>query len=79
MSNKLYTKEMFLQAAEKCEVSMIDAKHIITYIDMYVTPIELPTDDEIYDQADINSVSLIYEEGYKAGAKWMRKKIGGSK
>ena len=43
---KLYTKEMFLIAAEKCEVSMIDAKHIMQYIDEYVTPIELPTDDK---------------------------------
>lgn len=44
---KLYTKEMFLIAAEKCEVSMIDARHIIKYIDEYVTPIELPSDEEI--------------------------------
>jgi len=44
---KLYTKEMFLIAAEKCEVSMIDAKHIMQYIDEYVTPIELPTDEEV--------------------------------
>lgn len=51
MSNKLYTKEMFLQAAEKCEISMIDAKHIIKYIDEYVTPIELPTDEEIEEIA----------------------------
>jgi len=43
--SKLYTKEMFLIAAEKCEVSMIDAKHIMQYIDEYVTPIELPTDE----------------------------------
>ena len=44
---KLYTKEMFLIAAEKCEVSMIDARHIMKYIDEYVTPIELPSDEEI--------------------------------
>jgi hypothetical protein len=44
---KIYTKEMFLIAAEKCEVSMIDAKHIMKYIDEYVTPIELPSDEEI--------------------------------
>ena len=35
---KLYTKEMFLTAAEKCEVSMTDAKHIMQYIDEYVNP-----------------------------------------
>jgi len=47
---KLYTKEMFLIAAEKCEVSMIDAKHIMQYIDEYVTPIELPSDEEIEEK-----------------------------
>ena len=44
---KLYTKEMFLIAAEKCEVSMIDAEHIMKYIDEHVTPIELPSDEEL--------------------------------
>ena len=44
---KLYTKEMFLIAAEKCGVSWIGAEHIMQYIDEYVTPIELPTEDEI--------------------------------
>ena len=47
MAQKLYTKEMFLIAAEKCEVSMIDANHIMKYIDEYVTPIELPSDEDI--------------------------------
>lgn len=42
---------MFLQAAEKCEVSMIDAEHIMKYIDEYVTPIELPSDEEIEKRA----------------------------
>lgn len=40
---KLYTKDQFLIAAEKCEVSMIDARHIMRYIDEYVTPIKLST------------------------------------
>jgi hypothetical protein len=46
---KLYTKEMFLIAAEKCEVSMIDAKHIMKYIDEYVASIELPSDEESFE------------------------------
>lgn len=50
---KLYTKEMFLIAAEKCEVSMIDAKHIMKYIDEYVRPIELPIDEEINVESEI--------------------------
>jgi hypothetical protein len=72
---KLYTKEMFLIAAEKCEVSMIDAEHIMKYIDEYVTPIELPSDKEIETQAS-NFVkkyrATTYEKSaYVIGAKWM--------
>ena len=70
---KLYTKEMFLVAAEKCEVSMIDAEHIMKYIDDYVTPIELPSDEEIEKIAEKTlSVNLI---GFITGAKWMKKQI----
>lgn len=81
---KLYTKEMFLIAAEKCEVSMIDAKHIMQYIDEYVTPIELPSEEEI--DAFINKNFISHGEDnwqrkyFKAGAKWIKDKIqGGNK
>ena len=71
---KLYTKEMFLQAAEKCEVSMIDAKHIMKYIDEYVTPIELPSDEEIQKEGEWldNSLERI---NFREGAKWMKQQI----
>lgn len=72
---KLYTKEMFLKAAEKCEVSMIDAKHIVKYIDEYVTPIELPTDEEINNEADSFLALESYNQTFKRGANWMRDKI----
>jgi len=81
---KLYTKEMFLIAAEKCEVSMIDANHIMQYIDEYVTPIELPTDEDIETFA--LSVSPEPQKNHKTwiaykasivGAQWMRDKIKG--
>lgn len=85
---RLYTKEMFLIAAEKCEVSMIDAKHIMQYIDEYVTPIELPTDEEVegvakvkidlssdcFGQYDFTSGK---QDGFIDGAIWMRDKIKG--
>ena len=84
---KLYTKEMFLIAAEKCEVSMIDAKHIIKYIDEYVTPIELPTDEEsaiialkIADALKdklTSSQEAFFLSGFQTYAKWMRDKIKG--
>ena len=80
---KLYTKEMFLIAAEKCEVSMIDAKHIMQYIDEYTNPIELPSDEEIFKQS-IKEMEEWYGSDCKEeidshfrGAKWMRDKIKG--
>ena len=76
--SKLYTKEMFLIAAEKCEVSMIDARHIMQYIDEYVTPIELPTNEEI---EEISKHEILYNNSKRSwwleGAKWMRDKIKG--
>lgn len=71
---KLYTKEMFLIAAEKCDVSMIDAKHIMQYIDEYVTPIELASDEEI-DKAIFLYMDSLAKAGFIDGAKWMRDKI----
>ena len=81
---KLYTKEMFLIAAERCEVSMIDAEHIMKYIDEYVKPIELPSDDEI--EKYINSFPYTkhlddgqYNDGVMVGAElgieWYREQL----
>ena len=83
---KLYTKEMFLTAAEKCEVSMIDANHIMRYIDEYVTPIELPSDEEVtkylntfpytkhLDDGQYNDGQIV---GAELAIQWMRNKIQG--
>ena len=67
---------MFLIAAEKCEVSMIDAQHIMQYIDEYVTPIQLPTDEEIESTKGTGTHDF-YNDGFEHGAKWMRDKIKG--
>lgn len=90
--SKLYTKEMFLIAAEKCEVSMIDANHIIKYIDEYVTPIEIPSDEECIEKGFFGYASNFGEncnpEGYTDkqidrlhgfidGAEWVINKIKG--
>ena len=83
---KLYTKEMFLIAAEKCEVSMIDAQHVMRYIDQYVTPIELPSDEEIekelfYQKQVFNPYPIeeyaytAYEKGFMDCAQLMLHKI----
>lgn len=68
---KLYTKEMFLIAAEKCEVSIIDAKHILQYIDQYVTPIELPKDKEIMRLA----IKYRLGDAWAKGAIWIKNYI----
>jgi len=54
---------------------MIDAKHIMQYIDEYVTAIELPSDEQIDDFADHNTTTLELYVGFKSGAKWMRGQI----
>lgn len=76
---KLYTKEMFLIAAEKCEVSMIDAEHIMKYIDEYVTPIELPSDGEIEEasrQINYGGGSMGWiKDAFIKGAKWYREQL----
>jgi hypothetical protein len=77
---KIYTKEMFLIAAEKCEVSMIDAKHIMKYIDEYVTPIELPSDEEMEEQSwgyreVTKDMEIPPNKDWSNGAKWMKEQI----
>jgi len=85
---KLYTKKDFLKAAEFCEVSMIDAKYIIERIDEVTDPIELPSDEEIWEEGKLvfsEKGKTIYTHyntvpSWSDGAKWMRDKIqGGNK
>jgi hypothetical protein len=81
---KLYTKEDFLKAADFCEVSMIDAKYIIERIDEVTDPIELPSDEDIYNEAQIkkdNIKKLPFDSAsFQFGAMWLKDKIqGGNK
>jgi hypothetical protein len=55
---------------------MIDAKHIMQYIDEYVTPIELPSDEEIEEKIN-NDIFIESDEDFFNGAIWMRDKIQG--
>jgi len=83
---KLYTEEQLLNTAEaimdylknypeKFHESMIE-KHLNN-----LTPIELPSDEEIEDASlEENNDDLSPAEEFQSGAKWMRDKIqGGSK
>lgn len=54
---------------------MIDAKHIMKYIDEYVTPIELPTDEEIEERSVGHADYHPNQASFRYGAKWMRDKI----
>jgi hypothetical protein len=61
---------------------MIDAEHIMKYIDEYVIPIELPSDEEIemaapYVPRDAHDYYVGDRDGFIEGAKWMRDKIQG--
>jgi len=72
-SIKLYTEEQLIKMIEKSRITGLTAKFLI----LTTTPIELPSDEEIHEQAKGHSTfapSFIY------GAEWMRNKItGGNK
>ena len=73
---KLYTKEDFLKAAEFCEVSMIDARYIISRIDEVTTPIELPSDEEIKKDMDYDALDP-YDVTFYSGISYILNKIQG--
>ncbi len=70
---KLYTEEQVKDMLN----TFIGEKNVNDYLQRYYAPIELPSDEEIYEQAKSQSTfapSFIY------GAEWMRNKIiGGNK
>ena len=72
---KLYTEEqmhsVILLALGRHGI-YIPNKHYQDLIDL-ITPIELPSDEEIDDR----SYSDEQEKGFRNGAKWMRNKIQG--
>ena len=76
---KLYTEEQLLNTVdairdylknypEKFHESMIE-KHLKN-----LTPIELPSDEEIWDKAD-EELSSVRHYAFMRGTKWMRNKI----
>lgn len=71
---KLYTEEQIRKAIMIAENKKIPFTTIVTE---YLTPIELPSDEEIVDKAlEIQWSNTLFQDG----AKWMRDKIqGGNK
>jgi hypothetical protein len=77
---KLYTEEQLKQMLSKTDkFTPLHIDHIMNEL----TPIELPSDEEIWEAEPIESGSdfdLGVMNGFRKGAKWMRDKIqGGNK
>ena len=74
---KLYTEEQVLQI-----IGNLNREYFVTseelLEEMELTPIELPSDQEIWDKAD-EEESNSRHYGFMRGAKWMRDKIQGNK
>jgi len=73
--NKLYTEEQVRKAIalgyDWCHQKHIPDDFMIDNFINSLTPIQLPTDEEIYKESD----NYLY--GFSDGAKWMRDKIKG--
>jgi hypothetical protein len=72
---KLYTEEQVLQI-----IGNLNREYFVTseelLEEMKYTPIELPSDEEIWDKAD-EELSGVRHYAFMRGAKWMRDKIQG--
>jgi hypothetical protein len=80
---KLYTEEQVVNALNKVFIESITFEDV-NEVMRGLTPIELPSDEEIKiksDEFELNSkVSLGMHISFEHGAKWMRDKIqGGNK
>ncbi len=70
---KLYTEEQVIKMIEKSRITGLTAKFLI----LTTPPIELPSDEEIEEQAKGHST---FAPSFIAGSEWMRNKItGGNK
>ena len=77
---KLYTEEQVRQSLIKHQnAAMLLSIEQIDYLIEEITPIELPSDDEI-DEKINNDIFIESDEDFFNGAIWMRSKIqGGNK
>lgn len=78
---KLYSEDQVKKMLEVCRDTDL-YEHILTFEDILKTetPIELPSDEEINEEADSFCALESYNQTFTRGAKWMRDKIqGGNK
>ena len=73
---KLYTEEQVLRMLEVCRDSDL-YEHILTFEDILKTetPIELPSDEEIYINANVNSENIEHNLGFIKCIQVMRELI----
>jgi hypothetical protein len=69
---KLYTEKQVVNAIQ---ITVMDKP--ITYAEVLekLTPIELPSDEEIWEKIEDSAYSLEYDTGFAQGAKWVIEKI----
>ena len=84
--SKLYTEDQVIKAiqlAQKCEHDCGGVYFYCTEIEEVIeelTPIQLPTDEDIHRNRPYESISdwgIGFHSGWKEGAEWMRDKIKG--
>jgi hypothetical protein len=72
---KLYTEEEVINALKLAHSQITSLQNVIDRL----KPIELPSDDEIWSEAD-KEHNIANHYAFSRGAKWMRDKIqGGNK
>ena len=70
---KLYTEEEVVRAIELSDGRSTDE------VLEGLTPIELPSDEEIGKEASVRHYGTNFKHVFASGAKWMRDKIQGGK
>ena len=68
---KLYTEEQLKKAISIAEYGDYDYEQIIDEL----TPIELPSDEEISKEASNNHYGTNFKHVFASGAKWMKEQI----
>lgn len=69
---KVYTEKQVIEMIEKSRKTGLTAEYLI----LTTSPIELPSDDEIWDKADEED-EIGKHYAFIRGAEWMRNKIQG--
>ena len=75
---KLYTEEQVREAFKSGNFDWLNDTSDIDYFMEQLTPIELPSDEEIEKKAfqvPFNNTNEFYDKSFIKGAKWMKEQI----